>query len=264
MKAEETQNSWSSSRAQGDALTAKLFKLIHPSFGILKVQKLNNDVALPKRNTEGAAGYNLCASQNCTILAKGKGLVQIGLATSCPAGLYARIAPRSGLAVKKFIDVGGRVVDSDCKGDICVVLSNHGDQDVKVEMGDMIAEIVFEKIDMAEVIEVQGLEESVGGKGVLGSTRVKGKNDTSEKKEMEGKSERIEENNEEDKNETLKGSASGKERTDKTRKSIEGTSRLSRERQIISVKQLKRLVEKKTPFFWRWFGDKRTEKTMLQ
>ena len=66
---------------------------------------------------------------------------------------------------------------------------------------------------------------------------------------MEAKNERTEKKKDEDKNETLKGRSSGKRRTGKNRKSAEGTSRLSWERQIISIKQLKRLVKKKTPVF---------------
>ena len=95
VRSTDTQNSWRSSRAQGDTETAKVFEMHHPSFGMLKVQKLSNNAALPKRSTDGAAGYDLCASHNCTILAGGKGLVETRLAISFPAGLYARIAPRS-------------------------------------------------------------------------------------------------------------------------------------------------------------------------
>ena len=204
MKAKETQNSWRSSRAQGHALAAKIFELIHPSFGMLKVQKLSNNAALPKRSTDGAAGFDLCASQNCTILAKGKGLVQTGLAISFPVGLYARIAPRSGLALKKFIDVGAGVVDSDYRGEVGVVLFNHGDQDFEVKMGDRIAQLILEKIDTPKVEEVQALEESVRGSGGFGSIGVNGKNDTKEKKEMEVKNERTDNKNDEGKNETLK------------------------------------------------------------
>ena len=107
----------------------------HASFGILKVQKLSNNATLPKRSTDGAAGHDLCASQNCTIPAKVKGLVQTGLGISFPAGLYPRIAPRSGLVLMRFIDVGVGVVDSDCRGEVGVVLFNHGDQDFEVKMG---------------------------------------------------------------------------------------------------------------------------------
>ena len=62
LRGTETQNSWRSSRALGDTVTAKFFEMTHPSFGVLKVQKLSNNAALPKRSTDGAAGYDLCAS----------------------------------------------------------------------------------------------------------------------------------------------------------------------------------------------------------
>ena len=127
LRSMETQNSWRSSCTQGDALAANIFEMIHPSFGILKVQKLSNNTALPKRSTDGAAGYGLCASQDCTIPVGGNGLVQTGLAISFPVGLYAKIAFRSGLALKKFIDVGADVVDGDYRGEVGVVLFNHSD-----------------------------------------------------------------------------------------------------------------------------------------
>ena len=227
--------------------------MTHPSFGILKVQKLSNNAALPKRSTDGAAGYDLCASQDCTIPAGGKGLVKTGLSISFPTGLYARIAPRSGLALKKFIDVGAGVVDSDYRGEVGVVLFNHGDQDFEVKMGDRIAQLILEKIDTPPVEEVQGLDDTVRGSGGFGSTGVKSGNDTgsiSEKKNENGENERTGEKKEsEDKNETLKGRiGSDRTRTEKKTKT-EGSSRLSRERQIISVKQLKKLVKKKTPVF---------------
>ena len=83
VKADETQNSWRGSCAQ-DALTIKPFKLFRPSFGILKIKKLSNNAGLPKRTTDGVVGYDLCVSQNCTILEKGKVLVRIGLSISFP------------------------------------------------------------------------------------------------------------------------------------------------------------------------------------
>ena len=138
---------------------------------MLKVQKLSNNASLPKRSTDGATGYNLYASQNCTISARGKGRVQIGLAISFPVGLYARITPKSRLALKKFIDVGVGVVDVDYRGEVGVVLFNHGDQDFEVKMGDRIAQLILEKIDTPPVDEVQGLDDIVHGSSGFGSTR---------------------------------------------------------------------------------------------
>ena len=65
----------------------------------LFVKRHCNNAALPKRVTDGSVGYDLSASQECVIFAKGKGVVKTGLAISFPPGMYARIAPRSGLAV---------------------------------------------------------------------------------------------------------------------------------------------------------------------
>ena len=231
VKTTETQNSWRSSHAQGDAQAAKIFEMTHPSFGILKVQKLNNNAALPKRSTDGAAGYDLCASQDCTIPAGGKGLVKTGLSISFPTGLYARIAPRSGLALKKFIDVGAGVVDGDYRGEVGVVLFNHGDQDFEVKMGDRIAQLILEKIDTPPVKEVQSLDDTVRGSGGFGSTGVKSGNDTgsgSEKKNENGKNERTEVKNESEvKNETLKGSIRGNRTRTAKKTKTEGSSKLS-------------------------------------
>ena len=260
--AQETQNSWRSSRAQGGAVAVqKFFELTHPGFGVLKVQKLNNNAALPKRSTAGAGGYDLCASQDCVIPAGGKGLVPTGLSISFPAGLYARIAPRSGLALKKFINVGAGVVDADYRGEVGVVLFNHGDQDFQVKMGDRIAQLILERIDTPPVEEVSGLGETIRGTGGFGSTGIESGNDTGNEANVQCKHERTgEECKEKEKNEkavkeneTLKGLGrfSGhRNRTEKKqKKTTEGSSRLSRERQLISVKQLKKLVKKKTPVF---------------
>ena len=142
------------------------------------MQRLSNNAALPKRGTEGADGYDLCAAQSCTIPAGGKGLVKTGISIQFPTGLYARIAPRSGLALKKFIDVGAGVVDADYRGEVGVVLFNHGDQDFEVKMGDRIAQLILEKISTPAVEEVSGLDETVRGSGGFGSTGIESKNDT--------------------------------------------------------------------------------------
>ena len=259
-----TQNSWRSSHGEGDAVgTAKFFELIHPTFGTLKVQKLSNNAALPKRSSDGAARYDLSAAHDCTIPAGGKGLVKMGLSISFPTGLYARIAPRSGLALKKFIAVGVGVVNSDYRGDVGVVLFNHGDQDFQVKMGDRIAQLILERIDTPPVQEVQDLAGTVRGTGGFGSTGIGSgeKNDTgckdSGRKNETGQKERENEQNDSEvgKGKTLRGRMgrfSGTRRTRTTQTDqvrTEVSSRLSRERQIISVKQLKKLVKRKTPVF---------------
>ena len=118
--------------------------------------------------------------------------MQTRLSISFPAGLYARIAPRSGLALKQFINVGAGVVDTDYHGEVGVILFNHGGQDFKVKMGDRIGQVILEQIDTPLVKEVQGLGDTIRGFGDFGSTGVKSENDTSEdseKKETNGKNE---------------------------------------------------------------------------
>ena len=76
--------------------------------GELQVKLLRGNAVLPVHGSTGAAGYNLCAASNCIIPSRGKETVETGLAVSLPLGIYAQIAPRSGLAIRNFIDVGRR------------------------------------------------------------------------------------------------------------------------------------------------------------
>ena len=81
-----------------------------------------------------------------------------------------RIAPRSGLASKNFIDTGAGVIDADYRGPVKVLLFNHAETDYKIKEGDRIAQLVLERIYTPEVAEVAELEESVRGAGGFGST----------------------------------------------------------------------------------------------
>lgn len=81
-----------------------------------------------------------------------------------------RIAPRSGLASKHFIDTGAGVIDADYRGEVKVLLFNHAETDFEIKEGDRIAQLVLERIYTPEVVEVQELEESVRGAGGFGST----------------------------------------------------------------------------------------------
>ena len=119
----------------------------------------------------------MSATQSCIIPAKGKGIVHTGLVISFPPGLYGRIAPRFGLAVKKFIDVGAGVIDQDYRGEICVVLFNHSETDFEVKQGDRIAQLILEKIKTPVVQEVQNLGSTERGIGGFGSTGIGPRNE---------------------------------------------------------------------------------------
>ena len=84
------------------------------------------------------------------------------------------LAPRSGLAVKNFIDTGAGVVDYDYRGNVGVVLFNHGDEDFAVSRGDRVAQLILERISMAGAEEVEELSDTARGAGGFGSTGVQG------------------------------------------------------------------------------------------
>jgi dUTP pyrophosphatase len=102
--------------------------------------------------------------------------VKTDLAISCPAGTYGRVAPRSGLTVKKGVHVGAGVIDADYRGPVGVVLFNLGTEPLVIEHGDRIAQLILEQIVMAPVVDVGDgeLEETVRGAGGFGSTGVSG------------------------------------------------------------------------------------------
>ena len=97
------------------------------------VKKLVSEAIIPKKGTAGAAGYDLYAVEEVVIPAMGKGKVRTGLSWKIPEGTYGRIAPRSGLAWKNAINVGAGVIDEDYRGEVCVILFNHGKDDFKVK-----------------------------------------------------------------------------------------------------------------------------------
>ena len=100
--------------------------------GVARIKRVNKNAKLPFRVTEGTAGYDLAATQSTVVPAHGKVLVKTGLAMALPPGCYGRIAPRSGLALNKFIDVGAGVIDSDYRGELGVTLFNFGNEDFVV------------------------------------------------------------------------------------------------------------------------------------
>ncbi|KAH7627306.1 dUTPase-like protein [Sordaria sp. MPI-SDFR-AT-0083] len=138
----------------------------------LLIKKLSDKARLPTRGSAFAAGYDIYASKETTIPARGKGLVDTDISMAVPEGTYGRIAPRSGLAAKNYIDVGAGVIDADYRGQVKVLLFNHSDVDFQVKEGDRVAQLVLERIYTPEVVEVQELEESVRGAGGFGSTGV--------------------------------------------------------------------------------------------
>ncbi|CAG8982214.1 hypothetical protein HYALB_00003651 [Hymenoscyphus albidus] len=136
----------------------------------LLIKKLSDNARLPTRGSAFAAGYDIYAAKDTVVPARGKVLVDTDISMAVPEGTYGRIAPRSGLASKYMIDTGAGVIDADYRGQVKVLLFNHGEKDFEIKEGDRVAQLVLERIYTPEVMEVQELEESVRGAAGFGST----------------------------------------------------------------------------------------------
>ena len=136
----------------------------------LNVKRLSKIAKLPTKGSKNAAGYDLYSSEKTTIKSNDKKLISTQISMNIPNGCYGRIAPRSGLAAKNFIDVGAGVIDSDYRGEIKVLLFNFSNSDFEIEEGDRIAQIIIEYVVPTEIIEVNDLEETERGDGGFGST----------------------------------------------------------------------------------------------
>ncbi|CAE8667623.1 unnamed protein product, partial [Polarella glacialis] len=150
-------------------------KAVASSQGAMMVKRLCPSASMPLRGSDFAAGFDLAASEASVVPAGGKGIVKTGLSIAIPQGTYARIAPRSGLAAKKMINIGAGVVDYDYRGEVGVVLFNHGTEDFGVEVGDRVAQLILENVTMVGCVEVDSLDETARGTGGYGSTGVSAK-----------------------------------------------------------------------------------------
>ena len=136
----------------------------------LRFKQLDPRAVLPKRGSVLAAGLDLCTIGEVQIEAKQRGVARTGLAVAIPPGFYGRVAPRSGLAVRKGLDVLAGVIDSDYRGEICVVLYNTGDEPINLPAGSKICQLIVEQIITPEAEWATDLDETARGAGGFGST----------------------------------------------------------------------------------------------
>lgn len=116
---------------------------------------------------------SFCSAYDYVIPARGVGNVKTDVSIVPPTGCYARISPRSGLAIRHGICVGAGVVDADYRGNVGVVLFNHSDQDFRVERGDRIAQLICERISYPTLVRVSTLGQTERGSAGFGSTGMK-------------------------------------------------------------------------------------------
>ena len=120
-------------------------------------------------------GRSVCLDEPLTIASGGTEFVHTGLAVEIPAGLVGLVYARSGLACKKGLAPANKVgvIDSDYRGEIMVALHNHSSEDITIEAGERVAQMVIAPYVFAQYEEVQELEGTVRGDGGFGSTGTK-------------------------------------------------------------------------------------------
>lgn len=138
----------------------------------MKVKKLRDEAILPSRGSIESAGADVSSIEAITIPPREYRLVGTGIAVQAPEGCYIRVAPRSGLAAKKGIDVFAGVVDRDYTGEIKVILMNNTDCLFTVEKGDRIAQLICERAVISDIVEVDSLENTERSSAGFGSTGV--------------------------------------------------------------------------------------------
>lgn len=154
-------------RPQQKHLTVKIRRLDHA-----------DGLPLPAYQTADAAGLDLVAAlpdgAPVTLLPGARALIPTGLAFELPAGTEAQVRPRSGLALKHGVTVlnSPGTIDADYRGEVSVILINHGDAPFVIARADRIAQLILAPVTQAKLVEAKALSDTVRGAGGFGSTGV--------------------------------------------------------------------------------------------
>jgi dUTP pyrophosphatase len=144
----------------------------------VRVERLphSEGLPLPAYETTGSAGMDLRAAvaedQPLTLAPGARALVPTGLKIALEAGFEAQVRPRSGLALKHGVTClnSPGTIDSDYRGEVGVILINHGQEPFVIRRGERIAQMVIARHEQAAMVEVEALDETARGAGGLGST----------------------------------------------------------------------------------------------
>jgi len=138
----------------------------------LKIKKLCPHAILPSYAHPGDAGMDVCASESITIAPGTTALVATGIALELPSGTEAQVRPRSGLAAKQSVTVlnAPGTIDEGYRGEVKVILINHGASPFVVEPGMRIAQLVIAPVLRVSVEEIGDLSSTQRGEGGFGST----------------------------------------------------------------------------------------------
>ncbi len=145
-----------------------------PELLIKRLNESDNDIPLPSYATEHAAGMDLRVNQNVEIAPGEILMAPTGIAIEIPEGYEGQVRPRSGLAAKHGITAlnSPGTIDADYRGEVKVILINHGKEPVRFERGARIAQLVISKYEKVEIAEADELAETARASGGFGHTGV--------------------------------------------------------------------------------------------
>ena len=137
-------------------------------------KRLNPKAQIPKYKTDGSSGLDLMAliEDPIKIKAQKSALIPTGISVAIPRDTEIQIRPRSGLAAKSNISVLNTpgTIDSDYRGEIKIILFNHGNKEFVINNKDRIAQMILSPVHKIDLEEVEILPDSIRGKGGFGST----------------------------------------------------------------------------------------------
>ncbi len=142
----------------------------------IEIKRLSHAMGLPlpQYQTLGSAGMDLPAAiENTKVISPGERvLIPTGFSLALPPSIEAQIRPRSGLAFKNGVTVlnAPGTIDSDYRGEISILLINHGREPFVINRGDRIAQMVIAQVAQPRLVEVKNLSKTVRGEGGYGST----------------------------------------------------------------------------------------------
>lgn len=140
----------------------------------LEVKLLSSDAKLPTRGSIEAAGFDLFSSKEIIVQPHSSSVIPTDIIVHPPIGTYCRIAPRSGMAWKNFTDISAGVItnDGDTINPLNIYLHNHNNNELKIEKGDRVAQLILESYEKVNVIKTDKLDETNRGSNGFGSTGV--------------------------------------------------------------------------------------------
>jgi len=136
----------------------------------IQIKKLNPEAKMPKYSLEGDAGMDLYSVEDLVLCHGEKASVKTGIAIKIPKGYVGLFWDKSGISHKFGIKTLGGVIDSNYTGEYIVGMINLGKKDYKIEKGQKIAQVLFQKVETPEIEEVTELEDTNRGASGFGST----------------------------------------------------------------------------------------------